>query len=242
VDRRVARQLADLIIAAEPLPIVELGPGSGVITRELLLAGQPITAVELDPGRAAQLRVRSAAWPGEVRVIEQDMLRFRYDARPHHIVSNVPFGITTPLLRHLLGQRHWQTAALLLQWEVARKRAAVGGTTLLTAAWWPWYQFTLGARVPATAFRPRPSVSGGLLTIRRRREPLVSEGERGAYQRFVGEVFTRSGSGLAAGLRPWIPRRALRACLTEQRLDDRALPRDLNAAQWAGLYRLATRA
>jgi len=51
---------------------------------------------------------------------------------------------------------------LLVQWEVARRRAAVGGTTMLTAAWWPWYEFTLHARtrtlVPAGTRRRRWAV------------------------------------------------------------------------------------
>jgi 23S rRNA (adenine-N6)-dimethyltransferase len=113
-----------------------------------------------------------------VRVVHDDMLRFRLDG-VHHVVSNVPFGITTPVLRHLLAQRAWSTAVLLLQWEVARKRAAVGGTTLLTASWWPWYEFALAGRVPSTAFRPRPGVDGGILVVGRRPAAGIAGGAIG---------------------------------------------------------------
>ncbi|WP_265520296.1 hypothetical protein [Oerskovia flava] len=64
-------------------------------------------------------------------------------------------------------------AVLLTQWEVARKRAAVGGTTVLTAQWWPGYTLTLGRRVAASAFTPRPSVDGGILFIDQRAVPLI---------------------------------------------------------------------
>lgn len=50
------------------------------------------------------------------------------------------------------------------QWEVARKRAGVGGVTMMTAQTAPWYEFTLHGRVPAHRFRPMPSVDGGILS------------------------------------------------------------------------------
>ncbi|GAA1243423.1 hypothetical protein GCM10009609_03580 [Pseudonocardia aurantiaca] len=162
-----------------------------------------------------------------------DMLRFRLDSA-HHVVSNVPFGITTPLLRHLLGQRAWTSAVLLLQWEVARKRAAVGGTTLLTASWWPWYEFALAGRVSSVAFRPRPAVDGGILVMRRREEALVATAERAAYQQLVRQAF--SGDRLLPALRsmPGAGRWAL-----AQGLEPAVRPRDLTAQQWAALHAAA---
>jgi 23S rRNA (adenine-N6)-dimethyltransferase len=229
VDARVLRRVAALV---PPGPVLELGAGDGALTR--LLAGGPrtVTAVELDPARAAALR---RALGRRVHVEQADMLRFRLDGA-HHVVSNVPFAITTPLLRHLLGQHGWGTAVLLLQWEVARKRAAVGGTTLLTASWWPWYEFALAGRVPAAAFRPRPAVDGGLLVVRRREEPLVAERERGAYQALVRAAF--GGDRVVTALRtrvPGIRRWAAAAGRTDAR------PRDLTAADWAALYERDTR-
>ena len=128
VDPGVRRRIVDLVPPG-PEPVLELGAGDGAVTRLLADGARPVTAVELDPRRAGAL---SRELAGRARVEQGDMLRFALDV-PHHVVSNVPFAITTPLLRHLLGQRAWGTAVLLLQWEVARKRAAVGGTTLLTA-------------------------------------------------------------------------------------------------------------
>jgi 23S rRNA (adenine-N6)-dimethyltransferase len=165
VDHRVVARIAALV---PPGPVLELGAGDGALTRRLARREDTVTAVELDPARVAGLR---RTLSGRVRVVHADMLRVRVAAP--NVVSNVPFGVTTPVLRHLLRQATWTTAVLLLQWEVARKRAAVGGTTLLTASWWPWYEFDLAGRVPASAFRPRPSVDGGILLIRRREVPLV---------------------------------------------------------------------
>lgn len=140
-DRRVAARIAGLL---PPGAILELGPGDGALTRHLAARPGLVTPVELDPVWVAALR---RPLDHRVHVVHDDMLRFRLDGE-HHVISKVPFGITTPLLRHLLAQRAWITAVLLLQWEVARKRAVVGGATLLTATWWPWYEFGLAGRVP----------------------------------------------------------------------------------------------
>ena len=57
-------------------------------------------------------------------------------------------------------------ADLILQWEVARKRASGPPATLLSTIWAPWWEFELGVRV--LRFRPVPRVDGGVLTIVRR--------------------------------------------------------------------------
>lgn len=228
VDHRIVDRFAGYV-PRDSLPVLELGPGDGVIT-DRLVADRPknITVVEIDPDRAARLR---SQFGNRVRVVRGDMLSYRLD-EPHHIVSNAPFGITTPLLRHLLGQRSWQSATLLLQWEVARKRAAVGGTTLLTASWWPWYTFALGARVSSSAFRPRPSVDGGILLLTRRPRALVPPGERAAYQRLLTAAFR--GDRLVPAVRGLVP--AARSWAANQGLSHTARARDLTAEQWVSLH------
>lgn len=167
--------MADILRHAPPLPVLELGAGSGAVTDALVRAGLAVTAVELHPAQVRRLRDRIS---GQADVVAADMLHFQYADTAHNVVSNVPFGITTPLLRRLLAQQHGQTAVLMLQWEVARKRAGIGGTTMLTASWWPWYEFALDRRVPASAFRPPPAVDAGILIIRRRANPLLAVSER----------------------------------------------------------------
>jgi 23S rRNA (adenine-N6)-dimethyltransferase len=235
VDRRYPAEMADVLRHAPPYPVLEFGAGNGALTEALLTVGTPVTALELDPRRADRLRKKFEA---RAEIVEADMLTYEFGRRPHHVASNVPFHLTTPLLRRLLRQSHWDTAVLLLQWEVARKRAAVGGTTMLTASWWPWYEFTLGARVPARAFTPMPSVDGGILVIRRRVVPFLAADDRPAYQEFVRHAFTGRGRGLPAILRRHLSEGVVRAWMIRQERDPRTLPRDLVADDWVALYGL----
>lgn len=224
-DRRVIRRIVDTVARTDG-PIVEIGAGSGVLTLPLQTLGRPLTAVEVDARRASRLAARTAS---TTRVVTADFLRHRLPAGPHVLVGNLPFHLTTAMLRRILHRAGWTDAVLLVQWEVARRRAAVGGATMMTAQWWPWFDFTLLQRVPAAAFQPMPAVDGGLMTIVRRADPLVAAADRREYQAMVHRVFTGRGRGIGQILR--------RQGLTGNDIRPSALPRDLTAAEWAALFR-----
>jgi 23S rRNA (adenine-N6)-dimethyltransferase len=235
VDRRVVADIVDLVRHGRD-PLVEWAAGDGAVTHELARLGRPLEAVEVDARRIAVLRRRVGP---HVAITHGDILRHAPPAGPHDLVCNVPFHLTTPVLRRLLRLPHWGTTVLLTQWEVARKRAGVGGATQLTAQWWPWFGFRLVRRVPAAAFSPRPAVDGGLLVICRRPQPLVLERE--PYQRWVRAVFTGPGRGLPAVLAAagGPDRRTAAAWCRAEGLGPGALPRDLTAEQWVAAYRLS---
>jgi 23S rRNA (adenine-N6)-dimethyltransferase len=231
-DRGVVDTIVD-IVARTDGPILEVGAGDGALTLPLQRLGRPLTALEIDPRRAARLAKRTNA---STRVVNTDFLHYRLPRAPHVIVGNLPFHLTTAILRRILHGPVWTEAVLLVQWEVARRRAAVGGATMMTAQWWPWFEFSLVRRVSADAFRPKPSVDGGLMTISRRADPLVDSGDRRRYQAMVHQVFTGRGRGMAQILDRGLPRRNTRQWLRDNGVRASALPRDLSAAQWADLF------
>ena len=98
-------------------------------------------------------------------------------------MGSIPFGATTAILRHLLDDTRsgLVRADLVVQWEVARKRAAMPPTTLLSTTWAPWWSFDVGRRIPASAFRPVPMVDAAVLRVTRRTPPLLPEHMAGAY-------------------------------------------------------------
>lgn len=232
-DRSVLDRIVHLVSQRQG-PLIEWGTGDGAVTLALAELGRPLEGVEIDPRRAADLRRRIGT---HVCIAEGDILRH---APPQDavVVSNVPFHLTTPILRHLLASTAWRHAVLLTQWEVARKRAGVGGTTLLTAQWWPWFTFTLDRRVPSTAFRPRPNVDGGLLLIDRRPEPLLLESDLRDFQSWVATVFSSRGRGVAEILRRNRVPAALAGKIARRRRRSQApaLPRDLRAEDWVEAY------
>jgi 23S rRNA (adenine-N6)-dimethyltransferase len=212
-------------------PILELGAGDGALTFRLAALGRVLTAIDIDEHRVRRLAQRVPT----ADVVHADALS--YPLRTPVIVGNIPFHVTTPILRRLLREPRWEHAVLLTQWEVARKRAGVGGRTMMTAQHAPWFEFSLHGRVPRWGFSPPPSVDGGILGIARRGSPLLPAAERGAYEGFVRRVFSGRGGRLerivqgAARVGPAVAQRAV------ARADARgALPRDLTPEQWVTLW------
>lgn len=213
--------------------ILELGCGDGALTRALAELGRPLTAIDIDEHRVQRLR---KTLPG---------VHLEIADATHHplladvVVGNIPFHLTTPILRRLLSTARWNEAVLLTQWEVARKRAGVGGGTMMTAQSAPWFEFSLEGRVPARGFSPQPSVDGGLLAITRRGSPLVPSSERRAYEAFVRAMFTGRGSGLPGVVADAarVSTRAASRAVSAAGATDRRLPRDLRPEHWAALWR-----
>jgi 23S rRNA (adenine-N6)-dimethyltransferase len=231
-DHATIARIVDLA-RERPGPLVEWGTGNGAVTVELAALGRPVHGIEIDGKRARDLGRRVGA---HVRVSTGDILRH---APPSGsvVVSNVPFHLTTPILRHLLTSTGWHSAILVTQWEVARKRAGVGGATQLTAQSWPWFEFTLDRRIPATAFTPMPSVDAGLLLVTRRAEPLIPDLRQRAYQDWVARVFSSRGRGLTEVLRRnGVPARTAADLARAVGRNRAPLPRDLGAADWARAF------
>lgn len=237
-DHATIRRLLELVERTDG-PIVEIGPGRGALTFGLQRLGRALTVVEIDPRHARWL---SGRLRDDVRVVNDDFLRWPLPERPYVVVGNLPFHLTTAMLRKLLHNPTWTDAVLLVQWEVARRRAGIGGSTMMTAQWSPWVAFALEERVPASAFTPRPSVDGGLLTLSRRRAPLLDPRARGRYQAFVHAVFTGRGRGLPAILAAVCApeqRKAVKGWLARAHLRHGTLPKDLSPEQWVALFSAA---
>jgi 23S rRNA (adenine-N6)-dimethyltransferase len=184
--------LADVLVAEAAFEpgdlVVEIGAGRGACTLALARRGVRVIALERDPHWAEQLRraVRRQR-VAHVTVVCCDALRYPMPRRPFRAMGSLPFGATTAMLRHLLDDRDsgLRRADLVVQWEVARKRAAVPPTTMLSTAWAPWWCFALGRRLPADSFRPVPSVDAAVLRVTRRVPPLLPDHMADAYGAFV---------------------------------------------------------
>ena len=234
-DHAVIRRIIHLVHATDG-PIFEIGPGRGAITLPLARFDRPLTAVDIDAANVRELR---RIVPGDVTVIHHDFLAFHLPQRPHVIVGNLPFHLTTAILRKLLHSPGWTEAILLMQWEVARRRARIGGASMMTVQWEPWFDFALDRKVPAEAFVPRPSVDGGLLLIRRRDHPLLPRGQRKPYQGLVHRVFTSKGRGLGEILersRALPNKHSVTQFLARHNLRRTSLPKDIPAHAWVELF------
>lgn len=189
--------------------VLEIGPGDGMLTRPLLDRAGRVIAYEKDSRYARRLAEHYAGHP-RFRVIHSDFRAARPPREPFAVVANIPFAVSTDIVRWCLAARPLLSATLLTQYEFARKHTGdYGRWSKLTVTHWPDTEFTLGHRLDRREFFPVPQVDAALLHLTPRADPLLPEHARDRYRRLVELGFSGLGGSFAASLRRAHPGRAV---------------------------------
>jgi 23S rRNA (adenine-N6)-dimethyltransferase len=165
LDSRWAERLInDVGIAAGDL-VLDVGAGTGALTRPLVERGARVIAFELHATRANELRRKFAE--EKVTVVQADGADLRLPRRPFRVVANPPFGISVALLRRVTapGSRLIR-ADLIVPWHVAERWAL--GTPPGAGRWRKEFECSLGRPIPRSAFSPPPPSGVSILVIKRR--------------------------------------------------------------------------
>lgn len=157
--------------------ILEIGPGLGPLTVELTQRAKQVIAVEFDEQLARELPSRVPA--ANLTVVHDDFMRFDLSQLPagYKVVANVPYYITSKIVRALLeSSTPPQSATLLVQKEVAERIAADPGDMSILAVSAQFYADPeLGQVVPAEMFNPAPKVDSQIITLHVHETPLFDD-------------------------------------------------------------------
>jgi 16S rRNA (adenine1518-N6/adenine1519-N6)-dimethyltransferase len=185
VDPRVRDAIVDAAVVTPGTTVVEIGPGTGLLTEALLQRGTTVLAVELDRELASALNQALGSHPG-LTVQVADALRFDFAAHladhPERgrirVVANIPYYITTPLILRLLRCRGMFDALYLtVQREVAERICATPGSKAygaLSLACQYWATVRPVLAIPRAAFYPIPEVDSTLVGFDLLDTPRVS--------------------------------------------------------------------
>jgi 23S rRNA (adenine-N6)-dimethyltransferase len=222
--------------------VVEIGAGSGVLTRALADEARRVIDIERDPRWASRLE-RGFAANKNVDVVVADALHAPLPDEPFRVVANVPFRLTTAVLHRLLDDpaQPCEQVHLLLQKEVANKHARPAPTTLKTLTWSPWWRFEAGPEVPASAFDPKPKVDAGLLAAERRNPPLIAYEHRELFRAFVRAAFDGRGNTASKALRPYLTKRQIRRLAHDHGFSAGSYVSRLTVHQWAAVFEFMLR-
>lgn len=165
-------QAVDDVIAAAELTkedtVIEVGPGPGILTPKLATDAGNVIAVELDENVLPTLR-SAIGGASNVEIRQADVLGIDPAAypRPYHVVGNVPYYITSAIIRHFLETSHRpQSMTLTIQKEVAERIAATPPRMSVLAISVQLYGSPRIVRVvPRTSFTPPPAVDSAILRI-----------------------------------------------------------------------------
>lgn len=190
---RVAR--STLENAPPRLRIIEIGPGTGTLTRALVERGADVTAIEIDPALVEVLRAREDI--GAAHVVLADALAFDYRAwsngEPWRVAGNLPYNIATPLILRLIEMPSGpDSLTVMVQKDVADRFTASPGTPAygsLSIA----VQYAMQAEVLFTvaprSFFPAPKVRSSVVRLVRRAAPAVAVADLDLFWKVVRGAF-----------------------------------------------------
>lgn len=242
--------LAQIVAAGEvsaTTTVVEVGPGLGVLTWELVQRAAHVIAVELDKRLIARLHdeFRHAT---NLTLVNNDILRTDIATltgpHPYHVIANLPYAITSPVLRHFLEAVHPpEVMVVLVQREVAQRICALpGDLSVLAHAIQIRAIPELVTIVPPSAFMPAPEVHSAVLRLRRRDVPLVSAAAEPGVMRVIKAGFLHArkqlGNSLASGLASHqisITREAAQAHLIAAGIDPVRRAETVTITEWIAL-------
>lgn len=225
-------------------PVLEIGPGGGVLTLELLRAGARIIAWELDLEWAIELRRRLVREkPGEeIGLVVGDALTIPWPAVPAgtSVAGNLPYQVGTAILRRMLEAAPGvPRAAFLLQREVVDRLVAAPGSKAygaLSVEVAARARARVLGRVKPGSFRPPPKVESAFVGLERR-PPPVAEAEMPALIALVHRAFSQRRKTLRNALgSAWGKPRAEKV-LEEAGIDPGARAETLSLEEFCTLYR-----
>lgn len=186
VDGEVLEAIIEASGAGPDHPVLEVGPGIGILTAALLRAGARVTAVELDERLFAHLATRFEGFD-QLRLVEGDVLDLDLGdlvSDGWDLVANLPYHVTSPILHRMLGHEpRPRRLTLMLQREVAERIAAPPGAMSYLSVFVQYHADVRVARiVPAAAFEPAPSVDSAVLTGATRRRRLGAAAEEDLWR------------------------------------------------------------
>ena len=243
VDDQALDQIIEAADLYEGDEVVEVGPGTGFLTERLIQKVKHVTTVELDPDMVDILKAQFSLTEN-LTLVHADILKTRtkdYGLTTKHfkVVANIPYYITSPVIRHFLsGDVRPKLMVLLVQKEVAEKICSLKGRSFITMETAIQGHAEYIATVPKTSFHPSPQVDSAILKITVFPEPKVPENELHDFLRIVKFGYSQKRkkltNSLGAGLHKEVDE--MRAILHQAKIDPNVRAEDLEVEDWKRLY------
>lgn len=182
-DLDVAKRIADTLLPYKDYPVLEVGPGMGVLTQYLLQNHDKLTVVELDRDSVPYLQEHFPVLHG--RIIEGDFLELKleqYVQEKFCVIGNYPYNISSQILFKVLDYKDSVVCCSgMFQKEVAERVAATPGGKaygIISVLLQAWYDIEYLFTVDETVFNPPPKVKSGVIRLIRNNRTSLSCDEK----------------------------------------------------------------
>ena len=244
IDRSILTQIVEAAAISAHDQILEVGAGTGVLTRELAKHAQRVVAVELERSMLSLLAETTRNYKN-VELMARNLLFLDpldvFGTEPYKLVANLPYYITAPTFRHFLESANPpRLIVVMVQEEVAQRIVASPGDLSLLAVSVQFYgRPHIIAHVPARAFYPAPKVDSAILRIDVHEQAPLTASERDSFFRVVQAGFSERRKQLHNSLTHGLHRKneQVRALLTAAQIDSSRRAETLSIEEWLRLWR-----
>lgn len=206
-DLQVAQDIANTVDACPELPILEVGPGMGVLTQFLMTKERPLKVVELDFESVAYLRENFPALGNNI--IEQDFLKMDlaqlFEGKPFVLTGNYPYNISSQIFFKMLDYKDLIPCCTgMIQKEVAERMAAGPGSKtygILSVLIQAWYRVEYLFTVHEHVFNPPPKVKSAVIRMTRNETKELGCNEK-LFKQIVKTTFNQRRKTLRNSISP----------------------------------------
>ena len=237
-DLNIARAIAETLDKYTGMPVLEVGPGMGVLTRFLLAQGHDLTVVELDHESIEYLQENFPEL--KERIVEKDFLKLDLSTLfpgDFCVIGNYPYNISSQIFFKILDYKdRVPCCSGMIQKEVAERMAASPGSKtygILSVLLQAWYDIEYLFTVPEHVFNPPPKVKSAVIRMTRNRVRQLGCDER-LFKQIVKTAFNQRRKTLRNSLRSLVGKEC--EILSETIFDER--PERLSVEQFIGLTNL----
>lgn len=245
-DLKIAQDIADTVDYVPDLPVLEVGPGMGVMTQFLIRKPRPMKVVEIDFESVAYLRQNYPAL--EENIIEDDFLKMHldrtFDGQPFVLTGNYPYNISSQIFFKMLEYKDLIPLCTgMIQKEVAERMAAGPGSKtygILSVLIQAWYHVDYLFTVHEHVFNPPPKVKSAVIRMVRNEVQHLGCDEA-LFRRVVKTTFNQRRKTLRNNIKPLLADLGLEgaAFLQDELFNKR--PEQLSVQQFIELTNLLTR-
>lgn len=213
--------------------VIEIGPGKGHITRLLLKKCKRVLAIEIDDKLYNKLSTKFSTAPN-LTLYHQDFLKWQLPANEYKVFSNIPFCITTKILRKLTECRNPPVEAwLVIDKGVAKCLMGKPKETLNSLLIKPLFDVNITYYFQREDFYPRPGVDVVMIHLKRKPNADIAANQWRAYRSFVNIGLQESGHGLLH----LFSKKQLYKALRTAGVQNDIVPAEILYVQWLCLFR-----
>ena len=206
-DLKIAKDIADTVDACAGLPVLEVGPGMGVLTQFLIPKERPLKVVELDFESVAYLKENFPSL--EKNIIEADFLKMDleqlFDGQPFVLTGNYPYNISSQIFFKMLEYKELIPCCTgMIQKEVAERMAAAPGSKtygILSVLMQAWYRVEYLFTVHEHVFNPPPKVKSAVIRMTRNDTQELGCNEQ-LFKQVVKTTFNQRRKTLRNSIKP----------------------------------------